>query len=108
MGLHPGLAVAVAKELRTAARDDRPLAVGGAPALADALRKELAAGGRPGWVRAGGAGANGQSVNPAISADGRFVAFYSGADNLSTGDNNSFENVFVRGTNGHARKTAGW
>lgn len=55
MGLHPGLAVAVAKELRTAARDDRPLAVGGAPALAEALRKELAAGGRPGWVRAGGA-----------------------------------------------------
>lgn len=55
MRLHPGLVLGLVKELRTAAQDDRPLVVGGAPALAEALRKELAAGGRPGWVRAGDA-----------------------------------------------------
>ncbi|MGH2716150.1 MAG: calcium-binding protein [Thermoleophilaceae bacterium] len=45
---------------------------------------------------AGGAGANDRSFDPAISVNGRSVAFESGADNLSTGDNNSFINVFVR------------
>jgi Tol biopolymer transport system component len=43
-----------------------------------------------------GAGANDSSSSPSISADGRYVAFDSGADNLSTGDNNGFTNVFVR------------
>jgi Tol biopolymer transport system component len=47
---------------------------------------------------AGGAGADGHSLASSISADGRFVAFESDADNLSTGDNNSFRNVFVRDT----------
>jgi uncharacterized protein (DUF697 family) len=41
------------RELRVAAEEDRPLAVDGAPALAEALRRELSAGGRPGWVRGG-------------------------------------------------------
>jgi uncharacterized protein (DUF697 family) len=41
------------RELRAAAQEDRPLAVAGAPALADVLRKELGAGGRPGSVRGG-------------------------------------------------------
>lgn len=41
------------RELRTAAKDDRPLVVAGAPALADVLRRELGAGGKPGWVRSG-------------------------------------------------------
>jgi PKD repeat protein len=36
------------------------------------------------------------SVRPAISADGRFVAFYSGAINLVPGDTNANPDVFVR------------
>lgn len=51
--LHPGILFGLVKELRTAAEDDRPLVVGGAPALAEVLRKELAAGGKPGWARSG-------------------------------------------------------
>ena len=53
MRLHPGIVFGLLKELRTATKDDRPLVVGGAPALADALRKELSAGGESGWVRGG-------------------------------------------------------
>jgi Tol biopolymer transport system component len=45
---------------------------------------------------AGGAGADGTSISPAISGDGRFVAFDSDADNLSTEDNDAFFNVFAR------------
>jgi Tol biopolymer transport system component len=47
---------------------------------------------------AGGAGADGGSFEPSISGDGRYVAFYSDADNLSNADSNSFLNVFVRDT----------
>ena len=36
------------------------------------------------------------SRNPSISADGRFVAFSSDADNLVAGDVNSSEDIFVR------------
>jgi Tol biopolymer transport system component len=43
-----------------------------------------------------GAGADGDAGNPAISPAGRFVAFESGADDLSPDDDNSVENVFVR------------
>ena len=49
--------------------------------------------------RAGGAtGAPGDddSGEPSISADGRFVAFSSPANNLSAEDDDDFENVFVR------------
>jgi dipeptidyl aminopeptidase/acylaminoacyl peptidase len=46
--------------------------------------------------QAGGAGANGPSFDASSSADGRYVAFDSHADNLSTGDDNSVTNVFVR------------
>ena len=46
----------------------------------------------------GGAGAMDRSEQPSISAEGRYVAFQSDADNLSTDDDNSFENVFVRDT----------
>jgi Tol biopolymer transport system component len=45
---------------------------------------------------ASGAGANGLSRNAAISADGRFVAFESDADNLSPADDDTKTNVFVR------------
>ncbi|MCB2188665.1 MAG: hypothetical protein KQJ78_19780 [Deltaproteobacteria bacterium] len=38
---------------------------------------------------------NGASYSPAISGDGAFVTFDSGADNLVTGDTNGFFDVFV-------------
>src|SRR5439155_21054569 len=44
----------------------------------------------------GGDAGDGNSLNPSISADGRFVAFESDADDLSTEDNNAVTNVFVR------------
>lgn len=39
---------------------------------------------------------NDDSYSPAISADGRYVAFVSMSDNLVTGDNNWFTDIFVR------------
>lgn len=39
--------------------------------------------------------ANGASGNPAISADGRFVAFQSAASNLVAGDSNAVPDIFV-------------
>jgi Tol biopolymer transport system component len=39
---------------------------------------------------------NGGSGNPSLSADGRFVAFVSDADNLVPGDTNGRNDVFVR------------
>ena len=41
-------------------------------------------------------GADGLSTDPAISGDGRYVAFTSIADNLVAGDNNKAQDVFVR------------
>ncbi len=41
-------------------------------------------------------GNNGSSLSPAISADGRFVAFASDAGNLVPGDDNGVADVFVR------------
>ncbi len=49
-------------------------------------------------VGAGGAQADGASTRPAISADGRFVAFVSEATNLVAGDTNGAPDVFVRDT----------
>jgi len=46
----------------------------------------------------GGAQANSYSLSPAISADGRFVAFESEATNLVTGDTNERRDVFLRDT----------
>lgn len=43
----------------------------------------------------GGGQGNGDSEDPAISGDGRFVAFTSEASNLVTGDTNGKEDVFV-------------
>jgi Tol biopolymer transport system component len=39
---------------------------------------------------------NGQSYSPSISADGRFVAFYSTASNIVPGDTNNIFDIFVR------------
>ena len=48
-------------------------------------------------VGPGGVEADGPSTNrPAISADGRFVAFDSSAANLVAGDTNEFQDIFVR------------
>jgi Tol biopolymer transport system component len=49
------------------------------------------------WASAGydGSSGNGQSWHPAISADGRFVAFYSEASNLVPGDANGVSDLFV-------------
>ena len=46
-------------------------------------------------VASGGAQADGYSARPAISADGRFVTFDSGAPNLVAGDTNGATDVFV-------------
>ena len=51
-------------------------------------------------VDSSGAQGNGESDLPAISADGRFVAFHSAATNLVAGDTNEFIDVFV-----HDRQT---
>jgi Tol biopolymer transport system component len=45
---------------------------------------------------AAGPAADDDSRDPAISGDGRFVAFESDADNLSTDDDNGVANIFVR------------
>ncbi|MHB8793130.1 MAG: TolB family protein [Thermoleophilia bacterium] len=43
-------------------------------------------------------GQSGHTYGPAISGDGRFVAFESAATNLVAGDTNSFRDVFLRDT----------
>lgn len=47
-------------------------------------------------VNANGAGGNGPSFDPSISADGRIVGFDSGASNLVRNDGNDAWDVFVR------------
>jgi Tol biopolymer transport system component len=48
----------------------------------------------------GGQGEDGHSLRPSISADGRYVAFASGASNLASGDTNGYDDIFV-----HDRQT---
>jgi hypothetical protein len=47
-------------------------------------------------VDSSGAQANGRSTSPAITGDGRFVAFESDANNLVAGDTNGTVDIFVR------------
>jgi hypothetical protein len=47
-------------------------------------------------VSSGGAQGDSYSAYPALSADGRFVAFYSMASNLVPGDTNNTDDIFVR------------
>jgi Tol biopolymer transport system component len=47
---------------------------------------------------AAGAVGDGDSSNPSISADGRYVAFESDADNLDAASNDSVTDIFVRDT----------
>ncbi len=49
-------------------------------------------------VSSTGAQANDETFDPAVSADGRYVAFTSAASNLVPGDTNSTGDVFVRDT----------
>ena len=51
-------------------------------------------------LRSGGGQADGHSDDPVMSADGRFVAFWSDATNLVAGDTNGVRDVFV-----HDRET---
>jgi Tol biopolymer transport system component len=51
-----------------------------------------------------GTQANGPSHDPAISASGRFVVFDSGASNLSSGDTNAQDDVFVRDRKTHTTR----
>ncbi|HYL61667.1 MAG TPA: hypothetical protein VE077_03520 [Candidatus Methylomirabilis sp.] len=46
----------------------------------------------------GGGFANGDSISPSISADGRYVTFVSSASNLVVSDTNNAADVFVRDT----------
>jgi Tol biopolymer transport system component len=47
-------------------------------------------------VSTGGAQANGSSLTPALSSDGRYVVFGSNATNLISGDTNGATDIFVR------------
>jgi Tol biopolymer transport system component len=47
-------------------------------------------------VTPNGTGSNGNSLYPSISANGRYVAFESSANNLVPGDTNGFIDIFVR------------
>ncbi|MFQ5748284.1 MAG: TolB family protein [Planctomycetota bacterium] len=49
-------------------------------------------------VSTAGLEGNGFSTRPALSADGRFVAYRSGASNLVAGDTNLADDIFVRDT----------
>ena len=65
--------------------------------LGDVFRRDMATGTTAlASVRAGGGGANGASGSPALSADGRVVAFHSGASDLVSGDGNDAHDIFVR------------
>jgi hypothetical protein len=49
-------------------------------------------------IAANGTQGNSDSNSPSISADGRFVAFQSSADNLVSGDTNQVSDIFLRDT----------
>ncbi|MFN2203884.1 MAG: peptidoglycan DD-metalloendopeptidase family protein [Caldilineaceae bacterium] len=51
-----------------------------------------------------GASGNGWSSDPAVSADGRFVAFYSWAGDLTPGDTNAVQDVFLWDLEGVIRR----
>ena len=77
--------------------DASNLASGDANAARDVFVRDLQSGETTRVsVSSAGAEANGDSFAPAISADGRFVAFASAATNLVDGDTNDANDVFVR------------
>ena len=55
-------------------------------------------------VATDGTQGNSSSVNPSISADGRYVTFYSEASNLVSGDTNNRPDIFVYDTVGNSTR----
>lgn len=49
-------------------------------------------------VNSNGDEANGDSQNPSISADGRYIVFESGASNLVANDSNNYSDIFLHDT----------
>src|SRR5215212_4344729 len=47
-------------------------------------------------ISSGGVQGNGYSIGPSLSADGRFVGFYSEATTLVAGDTNNADDIFIR------------
>lgn len=84
--------------------DDRPLALSGGTVFVRSSEAAMAARltNRLSYPDVGGAEADAQSSGPVISADGRWVAFTSWAENLSDGesppDDNNRPDVFVAAT----------
>lgn len=73
------------------------LAAGDGNALADVFVRDILTGETQcASVTSTGAAGDGLSAGPAISADGRYVAFYSSSSNLVAGDTNGVYDVFVR------------
>jgi Tol biopolymer transport system component len=71
---------------------------GDANGLSDVFVRDRGAGTtRRASVSSAGVEGDANSFGPSISADGRFVAFYSAASTLVGGDTNGFMDVFVRG-----------
>ena len=73
------------------------LVPGHSPSEREVYRKDLLTGEvKAICVGLGGAAANGYTDSSAMSADGRYVAFYSDASNLVTSDTNGVFDIFVR------------
>jgi hypothetical protein len=73
------------------------LVVGDANGCADVFRREIATGlTEIVSLSSSGAQGDGDSLEPELSADGRFVVFFSYATNLVPGDTNGAPDVFVR------------
>ncbi len=53
-------------------------------------------------ISSDGGQANGDSSNPSVSADGRYVAFWSHANNLDFGDTNGLPDLFIHDRRSHA------
>jgi Tol biopolymer transport system component len=88
--------IALAGIARPALADGAVPACGG-DASPDHTVAPICAGGRTKLVSVSSKGARGSnSVDPSISADGRFVAFRSFANNLVPGDTNGTYDIFVR------------
>lgn len=76
---------------------DEALAAGASNGVSDVFLRDRSAGTTEVVsIGLGGAPANGASSLPAVSTDGRFVAFVSEATNLVPGDVNGARDVFVR------------
>ena len=83
----------------------RNLVAGDSNGLIDVFVKDLASGAvERVSVATGGAQAKGPSFEPAISADGRYVAFESFASNLVAGDTNGHNDVFVHDRETHTTR----